>query len=814
MGLAPLLLVVSTLPMRPPAQPLRPGPQPAPPAAPTPAPDDEAVLTAAHLAADGPGLLQFFRSRTPPAPAADRLAELIRQLGDKSEAVRDRAAGELVGLGPCAVPALRRAANGFESPPAARARSCLLAIEGPAGSQLVVTAARLLARRKPAGAAEALLAYLPFADDDHVLQVVEEALAAVGRRDGQPDPALLVALRDPSPVRRGTAARVLCGLGADRAAVRPLLKDPRPTVRLRAALGLAGAYDAEAIPVLIDLVGELPASRRHEAEGYLRQAAGEWAVTGPAGNDALSRRLRRAAWDAWWRQTDGPTLLEELRSRTLSDAERDEVLALIGKLDDVSAEARQKASDGLVAFGPRAAPLLRQAVRRGQPRVAEAAGKCLEEVERDGPNPLPAAAPRLLAMRKPPGAAEALVAYLPFAEEGVAERVVDALAGAGCAGGKADPALVRALADKVAVRRAGAAEALCKGRATEQLPAVRKLLQDPDAAVRFRTAMVLASLRHEKEAVPVLIALLKDLPMERAWEAEDALLRLADETAPAVALAEGAAARDRCVEAWRAWWRANAAKADLARLSSDGSERGLLVVENYNQATRTGRVLELGPGGKVRWEVGGLQLPQDAHTLPGGTILVVEQNNRVSVRDRQGRALWNQPFPNVFAAQKLRDGHTFVACRQSLLVVDRAGKQLFNHPCPGVTVLAARRFPDGQTAYVTYQGNYVRLDAAGKQVKTFSLPITHLGPSGADVAPGDRVVVSAQGLNKVIAYDENGKQAWEAAVTSPLAPYRLRNGHTLVPSMVSNQITELGPDGKVIREMKNLPVRPFRVSAR
>ncbi len=814
MGLAPLLLLVSTLPQR--AAPPQPrSAAPPGPTAPTPASGDEAVLRDAHLADSGPELLRFFRLRTPPAPAPEHLAELVRQLGDDKEAVRQRAAGELVGLGPCAVLALRRAANDLEhAAAAARARACLLAVEGPAGSQLILTAAHRLARHKPEGAAEALLAYLPFADNEDVLNGVEEALAAVGLRDGKPDPALRAALRDPSPVRRGTAARVLCRLGAECDAVRPLLKDPRPTVRLRAALGLAGAYDAEAVPVLIDLVGELPAARRHEAEDYLRQLAGEWAVAGPAGNDALSRRLRREAWVAWWRQTDGPTLLDELRSRTLSDAERDEALGLIGRLDDASAEVRQKAADGLAAFGARAAPLLRQAVHRGQGRGAEAAARCLEEIERDGPGPLPAAAPRLLALRQPPGAVEALLAYLPFAEEGTAAQVVDALAGAGCAAGKADPALVRALSDKVAERRAGAAEALCKGRAADRLPAVRKLFRDAAPEVRFRTALALAGFYQDREAVPVLIALLKELPMARAWEAEEALLRLAEDTAPAVALTDDPATRGRCVEAWQAWWRGHAATADLARLAPGHAEGGLLLVESYDQARRAGRVLELGPGGKVRWEVGGLQNPLDAHALPRGNLLVVEQNNRVTERDRQGRVLWDKFFANVFAAEPLRNGHVFLACRNAVVVVDREGKPVFNQPSTNGTILAARRFRDGQTAYLTYSGAYVRLDASGRTVKTFSVPVSNFGLSGADLTPDDHVVVSVQNLNKVIEFDSRGKAAWETTVTGPLAPCRLRNGRTLVPSQAANRVVELGPDGKVIRELKDLPCRPYRVSAR
>jgi hypothetical protein len=468
----------------------------------------------------------------------------------------------------------------------------------------------------------------------------------------------------------------------------------------------------------------------------------------------------------------------------------------------------------LAAFGTRAAPLLRRAAGRDQKRLAEVAAKCLGEIERDGTNPLPGVAPRLLALRKPAGAVEALLAYLPSAEEGMVSRVVDALAGAGCAGGKADPALVRALADKVAERRAGAAEALCKGRAAEQLPAVRKLLRDADPEVRFRTALALAGLHQDREAVPVLIALLEELPMARAWEAEDALLRLAEETAPSVALAEGPAARARCALAWQAWWRSNAGKADLARLAPDHAGGGLLVVENWDQARQSGRVLELGPGGQVRWQVGGLHYPWDAQALPRGNLLVVEQNNRVTERDRQGRVVWDKFFPNVFAAERLRDGHVFLACRHALLVVDREGRTVSSHPCASGTILAARRFRDGQTAYLTYQGTYVRLDAAGKQVKTFTVPISNFGLSGADVTADDRVVVSVQSLNKVIEYDGRGKAAWEATVTGPLAPCRLRNGRTLVPSQVGNRIAELGPDGKVTRELKDLPCRPFRVSAR
>ena len=69
-----------------------------------------------------------------------------------------------------------------------RARTCLQAIEGTTASPWCKLAVRLLAARAcPEGTTEALINYLPFADDDTVVQEIETALLAVGMRDGQPD---------------------------------------------------------------------------------------------------------------------------------------------------------------------------------------------------------------------------------------------------------------------------------------------------------------------------------------------------------------------------------------------------------------------------------------------------------------------------------------------------------------------------------------------------------------------------------------------------------------------------------------------------
>src|SRR5262249_9403658 len=155
-----------------------------------------------------------------------KIAQLIRQLKDPSTDVRDQAAATLVSFGPNVLPLLRQAANDLDDLDlAARARQCLQTLEG---SALALSVARLLTQARPAGAAEVLLAYLPFAEDETVADEVARALAAVALRDGKPDPALVHALQDKVPLRRAVAAEVLCRAGgpSERAAVRPLLQDP------------------------------------------------------------------------------------------------------------------------------------------------------------------------------------------------------------------------------------------------------------------------------------------------------------------------------------------------------------------------------------------------------------------------------------------------------------------------------------------------------------------------------------------------------------------------------------------------------------
>src|SRR5262249_53466711 len=150
-----------------------------------------------------------------------------------------------------------------------------------------------------------------------------------------------------------------------------------------------------------------------------------------------------------------------------------------------------------------------------------------------------------------------------FAEdEDIIDDVREALAKVAVRKGQADPALLKALASDRAVTRAAAAEALCRAGAKDHLKAMVPLLKDSDPLCRLQVALALLQL-HERQAVPVLIALLAEVPTEERWRIEDTLLLLAGDKAPAVAKP---AAPAKVRDAWMNWWNVHGAKVDFAQV--------------------------------------------------------------------------------------------------------------------------------------------------------------------------------------------------------------------------------------------------------
>ncbi len=777
-----------------------------------PGSQDEWLLRGAGIGAEDAGLLAYLHRRARETADPEQLAELVRNLGSKDAAAARQACADLLGIGPAAVPLLRQTARDPDAQAAGvLAHRCLRFLEHNPGA-LSSAVLRLVALRQPAGASAAVLAFLPVAEDESVLNEAQTALAAVAWRDGKPDPALIAALGDSLALRRGAAVEALCqnGKAEPRAALRKLLLDPSPSVRLRAARALALARDPKAVSTLVTLLMDLPLEQARQAEEHLADLAGEQAPKATLAADEASRRRCRDEWAAWWLASEGPGLLDELRRRTVTEAVRARGETLLRRLGDDDFAVREKATEEIKALGSPMIPLLRQAIRHADLEVRQRAEACLAALEKDRAVPLSPTTARLIALRRPAGAAVAILAFLPVAEdEAIASELQLALNAVAAPDGKADPALLRALGDSSGIRRAAAAEALCQVPGGMHLAAVRRLLHDPEPAVRLKAALALAGAR-DRDAVAVLIDLVGELPAAQGVLAEEYLLRLAQDRPPPALPAGDGPARQKRRAAWAAWWAAAGAEVRLVdRYPPAGQERGrngtLLIQLQGNQ------VAEVGADGKVRWQMGGLLGPQDAELVGRDRLLVAEHNGqRVTERNLRGDVLWTRQTPGSFplGVQRLPNGHTFIACRNRLLEVDRGGRELSAISRPLNDVVAARRLRDGQTVCVTSQRQVLRLDAGGKEVRSFTLPM--IMGNGVEVLPDGHVLVCIQWTNRVTEYDGEGRGVWDVGVPQPMAACRLPGGNALV-AQATARVIEVDRDGKTVGEIAaNLPAYRLR----
>ncbi len=495
-------------------------------------------------------------------------------------------------------------------------------------------------------------------------------------------------------------------------------------------------------------------------------------------------------------RTDGDSLVTFFKKRTLPAGHQDKVKALIQQLGAESFREREQAAAELIAFGPGVTELLKAAVKDEHLEIARRAENCLHRImERDHAREVPSAAARLLAVRQPPAAVEVLLSFLPFADnDSVADEVRNALVGLSVRDGKADAVLTAALKDKVALRRAAAAEALARAKIADLLPEIRKLLQDPEPAVRLRVAMTLVY-STEAQAVPVLIDLLPALPLVDAWQAEDILYRMAEgHKPPMVSLGKDDATRKKCRDSWAAWWKDNQAKVDLAKLKEAPRLLGYTLVVHLDQ----GQVLELNAKKEVRWQIEGLAFPLDAQYLPGDRVLVAEYHaSRVSERDLKGNIVWERRIVGPLVAQRLPNGNTFIATDSMLIETDAKGKDVMSVTLPGERVMKAMKLANGEIACLATEARdlvqqagkarIVRLDTSGKVLHSSEIPLgMRLFGGRVHMLPNGHVLIPHNGENKVVEYGGNGKAVWEVAVDQPIAATRLPNGHTLVTSMLPN----------------------------
>lgn len=488
--------------------------------------------------------------------------------------------------------------------------------------------------------------------------------------------------------------------------------------------------------------------------------------------------------------SDAAELLNFFKVRTLPDDERPTTVRLVRQLGAESYRLREEAAVRLVTAGPKVLELLRSSHHEHDVEVVRRLERCQQRIqEADVGTDVYAAVIRLLGLKKPAGTVEVMLGYVPFTDDDyLTGEIRDLLAGVALADGKPDSRLRAGLTDAQPARRAMAGEVLCRAALASQKDAVRKLLDDREPIVRYRVAQAMAYAR-QGDALPKLIETLPELPLNRAWDAEDFLFRLAAAVGrppPAVSLANDAASRQRCRDAWLAWWQKQAGQVNLARLEEKPKLLGRTLLVLLDQ----GRVQEMGPDREMRWHIDGLVFPLDVQLIDDARVLVAEYHaNRVSERDLRGNILWQKAVAGPLVAQRLPNGNTFIATDSQLLEYDKADNEVLNLSVPddGKKIMKAMKLPSEEVACLTSDARVVRYDVSGKELKEiYAFPVQigiRLFGGRIHMLPSGRVLVPHNAEDKVVEYDALGKVVWEVAAEKPVAAVRLPNGHTLITSM-------------------------------
>lgn len=256
----------------------------------------------------------------------------------------------------------------------------------------------------------------------------------------------------------------------------------------------------------------------------------------------------------------------EKRSHAATSSTEEELQHLTARLKGGTLEEQSQACAELVKIGPAAIPWLKEL--HGALSDTEKRRKvrqCLQALTVNSADVTLAALRRLSASRDE-RMVRVLMAFAPYSEnDSVRTEVMSILAGAAYADGVANPDLVRALSGPENHQRISAAELLCQPDRKVPWGPVRALLNDADALVRFRSALALARVQDET-AIPALIRMIPQLDQEDAFQVEDFLRELAAEGAPEGSIGEQPESKRKWQDAWLQWWSANTGEKLLGAL--------------------------------------------------------------------------------------------------------------------------------------------------------------------------------------------------------------------------------------------------------
>jgi len=164
----------------------------------------------------------------------------------------------------------------------------------------------------------------------------------------------------------------------------------------------------------------------------------------------------------------------------------------------------------------------------------------------------------------------------------------------------------------------------------------------------------------------------------------------------------------------------------------------------------------------------------------------------------------------------LPNGNTFIATDLQLEEVNAQGKVVFTFSPPdGDRIMKAMKLPNGESICLTNDARVLRVDANGKILNKFDVPLgTRLFGGRIYGLNNGRILIPHNAENKVVEYDRDGKPIWEVVVQQPIAALRLPNGNTLVTSMSENRAIEFDRNGREVWQYRAENTRVTRALRR
>jgi HEAT repeat protein len=515
--------------------------------------------------------------------------------------------------------------------------------------------------------------------------------------------------------------------------------------------------------------------------------------------------------------SDAAGLLDFIRKCTPKpDVDPTKVQELVRQLGSNRFEEREQASRDLITVGFPALRFLRPALIGVDPEVARRARHCAQGIGK-GPNAgLVAAGVRVLAERRILEGAEALLAFLPYADdESLEEEIWYALDRLTAGDRRRLGMLEKALTNAHPARRSVAACVLGRRGNDGQKALVRQLLADNDPMVCLRAAQGLLAGK-DLAGVPALVKLLRQESVDITWQAEELLNWIAGDDAPKATVGSGTPdERTKCHQAWEEWLKRNAKSLNWER-AHQSSRRPGLVLTLSSPVRGKGWAGLYGCNSISRWSVNGLERATGIHLLPGNRVLLEEERSslrvrrapgRISERDLSGKILWQHMLPGFLAgsSRRLEDGNTYagtengwveITPQNEEIRIEKLGKAPWSY-------VGRKKLGNGNIlAHVPGQGSMLELDPLTAAIVKRNPIVGHrFGASYGMLEPlpgGHRLMIvpfvhyrqpegpitwqsQAEGREgRLLELDTVGRVVWRQTITGPESGNGLRNGNFMV----------------------------------